>query len=66
MRKLNAIFKNILHAKTNRQIVNYYMIIIFAITNIIAISCKKSKRMNMKSQIMNYHCLLEWIKFVKV
>ena len=51
--------KTILHAKTNPQIINYYMIIIFALANIIAISRKKCKGMKIKSQIMNYHCFIE-------
>ena len=35
------------------------IIIIFAIANVTAISSKKSKRMKMKSKIINYHCLLD-------
>ena len=35
------------------------IIIIFVIANVIAISSKKSKRMKMKSKIINYHCLLD-------
>ena len=53
------LLKTILHAKTNLRKINYYMIIIFAMVNIIAISHKKSKRMKMKSQIMSYYHLFE-------